>query len=74
MMTIGTELVRRARVAVRRVHGALLVAHQHVLDARLLEELVVDVEDRPAGVPEDVLDTFFLKTTDQDFRARQFHV
>jgi hypothetical protein len=42
------DLRRRARIAVGRVHGALLVAYEDVLDLVLLEELVVDVEDRAA--------------------------
>ena len=66
-------LLRRARIAVGRVDGALLVAHQDVLDLVLLEELVVDVEDRAARIAEDVLDAFFLQTADQDFRTRQLH-
>ena len=67
------DLLRRARVAVGRVHGALLVAHQHVLDLLLLEQLVVDVEDRAARIAEDVLDAFFLEAADDDFRARELH-
>src|SRR4029079_16435244 len=67
------HLVRRARIAVGRVDRALVVTDEHVLDPRLLEKLVVDVENRPAGAAEDVVDAFFLKTADQDFRARQFH-
>ena len=62
-----------ARVAVGRVHGALLVAHQHVLDLVLLEELVVDVEDRAARIAEDVLDAFFLQAADDDFRTGELH-
>ena len=55
------------------MHGALLVAHEHVLDLVLLEELVVDVEDRAARIAEDVLDALFLETADEDFRTRQLH-
>ena len=58
-----------ARIAVGRVHGALLVAHQDVLDLVLLEELVVDVEDRAAGIAEDVLDAFLLQAADDDLGA-----
>ena len=67
------DLVRRARVAVGGVDGALLVPHQHVLDLVLLEELVVDVEDRAARIAEDVLDAFFLEAADDDFRTRELH-
>ena len=67
------DLVRRARVAVGGVHGALLVAHEHVLDLVLLEELVVDVEDRAARIAEDVLDAFFLEAADDDFGTRELH-
>ena len=65
------DLVRRARIAVGGVHRALLVAHQHVLDLVLLEQLVVDVEHRAAGIAEDVLDAFFLEAADDDFGAGQ---
>ena len=52
---------------------ALLVAHQDVLDLVLLEELVVDVEDRAARIAEDVLDALFLQAADDDFCTRQLH-
>ena len=67
------DLLRRARIAVGRVDGALLVAHEDVLDLVLLEQLVVDVEDRAARIAEDVLDALFLEAADEDFRARQLH-
>ncbi len=67
------HLGRRARVAVRRVDRALLVPDEHVLDLVLLEQLVVDVEDRAARVAEDVLDAFFLEAADDDFRTRELH-
>ena len=53
--------------------GALLVPHEHVLDLVLLEDLVVDVEDRTARIAEDVLDAFFLEAADGDFRTRELH-
>ncbi len=46
---------------------------QDVLDLRLLEQLVVDVEDRAARVAEDVLDALLLETADQDFRTCRLH-
>ena len=66
-------LRRRARIAVRGMHGALLVPDQHVLHLFLLEELVVDVEHRAARIAEDVFDAFFLETADDDFRTRELH-
>ena len=53
--------------------GALRVPDEDVLDLRLLEELVVDVEDRAARVAEDVLDALLLQTADQYLRTRQLH-
>jgi hypothetical protein len=47
------------------------VAYEDVLDLVLLEQLVVDVEDRAARIAEDVLDAFFLETADDDFGTRQ---
>ena len=55
------------------MHGALFVPDQHVLDLFLLEQLVVDVEDRAARITEDVLDAFFLEAADDDFRTRELH-
>src|SRR5215831_7518606 len=52
---------------------ALLVADEHVLDFLLLEELVVDVEDRAARIAEDVFDAFFLEAADDDFSAGELH-
>ncbi len=52
---------------------ALLVAHEDVLDLVLLEQLVVDVQDRAAGIAEDVLDAFFLQAADDDFRTGELH-
>ena len=49
------RLAGRARVALRRVARALLVADEDVLDLLLLEKLVVDREDGAAGIAEDVL-------------------
>ena len=49
--------------------GRLLVTHEDVLKLVLFENLVVDVEHGAPGVPEDVLDTFFLQTADDDFGA-----
>ena len=51
------------------MHGRLLVAHQDVLERVLLEDFVVDVEDRAARIPEHVLDTLFFETPDDDFGA-----
>ncbi len=48
------------------MHGALLVAHQHVLHLVLLEQLVVDEQDRAAGIAEYVFDAFFLKAANHD--------
>jgi hypothetical protein len=66
-------LVARPGVPVGRVDRALLVADEHVLDLVLLEELVVDVEDRAARIAEDVLDALFLEAADDDFGTRELH-
>jgi hypothetical protein len=51
------------------MNGRLFVAHQNVLDLILRVERVVNVKDRTAGIPEDVLNPFFLKAADDNFRA-----
>ena len=61
---------RGARVALRHVAGALLVAHQHVLDLGSRRgERVVDRKDRPAGDPEADLDAARLERADNGLRA-----
>ena len=47
----------------------LLVANENVLDLVVLEQLVVDVEDRAARIPEDVLDALLLEAAHDDLGA-----
>ena len=64
------DLAGRARVALRHVAGALLVAHEHVLDRGPRRgERVVDRKDRPAGDPEADLDAARLERADNGLRA-----
>ena len=63
------HLAGGARIAIGCVHGGLLVAHQHVLDAFLLVQRVVDVEHRAAGVAPEVLDPLGLQAANEDFGA-----
>ena len=42
-------------------------------DLVLLEQRVVQEEDRAAGVTEDILDLFFLKAPDYNFGSGQHH-
>jgi hypothetical protein len=53
------------------MHSGLLVTHQNVLELVLLEDFVVDRQDRPAGVAEYELNAFLLKTSDGDLGAGQ---
>ena len=46
---------------------------QDVLDLFLLEQLVVDVENRTARIAEDVFDAFFLEAADDDLCAGELH-
>jgi hypothetical protein len=52
----------------------LLVPYQDVFQLPGGIERVVDVEDCASGIAEDVLDAFFFKTADNDFRAGEFHI
>ena len=64
------DLAGGARIALRHVAGALLVAHEHVLDRGLRRgERVVDRKDRPAGDPEADLDAARLERADDGLRA-----
>ena len=60
------NLLRRARIAVRCVDRPLLVTHEDVLYLVLLEELVVEEEDRAARIAEDVFHALLLKTAHKD--------
>ena len=62
-------LIARARIGIGRVHGGLLMAYQNVLKLVLLEDFVVDEEDRAARIPEDVLDSLILQTSNDDLGA-----
>ena len=63
------DFAGRARIAFRRMRGALLVAHENVLDLLLLEDLVIDRQDRAAGIAENVLDALVGQRLDHDFGA-----
>jgi hypothetical protein len=52
------------------MHGCLLVAYQDVLEFVLLEDGVVDIQDRAAGIAEDVFHALFGQATDQYLSAR----
>ena len=64
------DLAGRAGIAFGRVAGALLVADEDVLDVVLLEDLVIDRQDRAARIAEDMLDAIVLQRLQNDFRAR----
>src|SRR5436190_11060694 len=52
---------------------ALLMPDQDMLDLLLLEQLVVNVENRTTWIAEDVFDAFFLEAADDDLCARELH-
>lgn len=56
------------------MHGSLLVAHQDVLKLVLLENRVVDVEHRAAGIAENVFHALFGQAAHDDIGAIEFHV
>src|SRR5690606_13122836 len=68
------HLLRCARVRIGGVHGSLLVTNQNVLELVLLENRVVDVQHRAAGIAENVLDAFFGQAAHDDIGAYGFHV
>ena len=65
------HLARGARVAVSRVHGGLLMAREDVLDAVLLEQRVINVQNRAARVAKNLPDAFGLQGLDENFRTAQ---
>ena len=58
-----------ARVAVGHVRGALLVAHEHVVDGGELAQRVVDGKDGSAGIAEDGGDAFAGERGPEDLGA-----
>ena len=62
----------RAGIAFGRMAGALLVTDEDMLDIVLLDDLVIDRQDRAAGIAEDVLDALVLQRPDDHFRAGHF--
>ncbi len=66
-------LTGRPGIAVRGMAGGLFVPDQDVLDLVLLEHGVVDMQDRPAGIPEDVLDALVDQRLDDDLGTAEFH-
>jgi hypothetical protein len=68
------RLTGGARVAVGRVRGRLLVAHQDVLDVLLAVQGVVDVQHGATRVAEYVPHALIAQETDDDFGAGEFHV
>ena len=67
-------LAGRAGVAFGGMAGALLVTDEDVLDRVLLDDLVVDREDRAPRIPEDVLDTLIDQGLDDHLGARHLLV
>ena len=49
-------------IAVRRMDRGLLVAHQDMLDLRRPGQLVINIQDHPPGVAEDVFHLFPFQT------------
>ena len=50
--------------------GALLVAHQDVLDLVLLEDLVINRKHGATRISEDMLDAVVLQRPEYDLRSR----
>ena len=60
----------RAGIAFCGMHCALLMTHEHVLDLILLEELVINGQDRAAGIAENLLHALILQRLQNDLRPR----
>jgi hypothetical protein len=61
------DLAGGTGIALRRMHGALLVAHEDVLDLILVEDRIVNGKNGPTGITEDMLDSLVLQSTDHHF-------
>src|SRR5262249_47572291 len=70
----GRDLTGRARVALGRMNRPLLVAHEDVADLFLVEERVVNRQDRSARIAENILYALVGQRLDHHFGARHlFH-
>ncbi len=63
------DLAGRARVALGGVHRAALLAHQDVAQRVLLEERIVNRQDRAAGIAEYDIDALIDERLDDDIRS-----
>ena len=63
------DLAGRARIAFGGVHRAALLAHQDVAQRVLLEQRVVDRQDRAAGIAEYDFDALIDERLDDDIRS-----
>src|SRR5690606_16590011 len=63
------DLAGGARKGVRRVNGRLFMAYQNVFEGVLLEDFVVDVQHRTAGIAKNEFDFLFLQAANDDFSA-----
>ena len=68
----AADLAGGARIAFRRMHRALLVADEDVLDVLLLEQFIIDRQHRAAGIAEEVLHALIAQGFDHHFRAAHF--
>src|SRR5690606_37547711 len=65
----AADLAGRARITFGGMHGALLVADQDVLDAVLLEQLVIDWQNRAARIAEDMLNALIGESFEHHLSA-----
>ena len=55
------------------MHCSLFVTNQDVFELVLLEQFVVYIENRAAGIAEHIFDFFLLQAPDYDFCAGKLH-
>ena len=63
------RLARRPGIAIGGVSSGLLMPHQDVRNLRVLEQRVVNMQDRATGIAEDELDTFVFQCAGDHFTA-----
>ncbi len=67
-------LAGRTRIAIRCMGSPLLMAYKHMMDIILLEECVIDMQHRSAGIAKNSLNTFVLQRLDDDLSTTEFHL
>ncbi len=69
----NAHLARSARIAVSGMDSPLFMPHENMADIRVAGQFVVDVDDRPAGIPEEEVNALALQTFQKNPGPGAYH-